>query len=141
MLKGPATSELLQPIRPLADTYLQTAKLGIFVCESVSLFHGMAKMSQELDHKLDCPSCKTIYLKIPIDVSGHTPINCTSCGEYLGSWGELEADFSRQGGMNGAFRLDKGKFTRIDQDTMHVHELAGGGPEELRVALTASEPE
>ncbi|MBB3148213.1 hypothetical protein FHS21_004656 [Phyllobacterium trifolii] len=96
-------------------------------------------MSQELDHKLDCPNCKTIYLRIPEDVSGHTPINCASCGEYLGYWGELEADFFKQGGMNGAFRLDKGQFVRIDQDTVHAHELASGGQEQLRVALIESE--
>ena len=110
------------------------------ICMRVSAsFHGIIKMSQELDHKLDCPNCKTIYLTIPKDVSGHTPINCTSCGVYLGSWGELQADFFKQGGMNGAFRLDKGQFARIDQDTMHVHELASGGPEQLRVALIESE--
>ena len=96
-------------------------------------------MSQELDHKLDCPNCKTIYLAIPENVSGHSPISCSTCGEYLGSWGELEADFSLQGGMNGAFRLDKGQFARIDQDTVHAHELAIGGQEQLRVALIASE--
>ena len=62
-----------------------------------------------------------------------------SSGEYLGYWGELEADFFLQGGMNGAFRLDKGKFARIDQDTIHAHELASGGQEQLRVALIESE--
>ncbi|MBB3237385.1 hypothetical protein FHS20_004282 [Phyllobacterium endophyticum] len=96
-------------------------------------------MSQELDHKLDCPNCRTTYLKLPTVLSDHTPITCTTCGEFLGTWGELEADFFSQGGMNGAFRLDEGHFTRIDQDTMHAHELASGGPEQLRAVLIESE--
>jgi hypothetical protein len=96
---------------------------------------GINEVSQELDHKLDCPNCMTIYLAIPEDVSPHTPIHCTSCGEYLGDWDDLRADFFRQGGLDGAFRLDDGQITRIDQDTMHAHELAGDGPEKLREAL------
>ncbi|TXR46607.1 hypothetical protein FVA77_24100 [Phyllobacterium endophyticum] len=64
----------------------------------------------------------TIYLAIPEDVSAYTPIHCTSCGEYLGDWDDLRADFFRQGGLDGAFRLDEGQITRIDQDTMHTHE-------------------
>jgi hypothetical protein len=98
-------------------------------------------MSQELDHKLDCPNCKTIYLKIPEDVTAHTPIHCTSCGEYLGFWSELETDFFSQGGLNGAFRLDNGQIERIDQDPLQVHELANEGPEQLAAALTASDLE
>ncbi|MBB3234496.1 hypothetical protein [Phyllobacterium endophyticum] len=98
-------------------------------------------MSQELDHKLDCPNCKTIYLRIPHMLSGHSPITCTTCGEFLGTWEELETDFFSQGGMDGAFRLDEGQITRINQDTMHAHELASGGPEQLRAALIESEPQ
>ena len=83
-------------------------------------------MSQELDHKLDCPNCKTIYLKFPEEVSGESPIHCSSCGHYLGRWAELESDFAMQGGLNGAFRLDEGKILRVDQDPDQAPKLSAG---------------
>jgi len=36
------------------------------------------------------------------------------CGEYLGTWDELQTDFEKQGGNNGVFRLEKGRIRRID---------------------------
>ncbi|MDR6636340.1 ribosomal protein S27E [Phyllobacterium sp. 1468] len=37
---------------------------------------------KRLDHKLDCKACGTIYLDIPADVQSHTPIYCSSCGDF-----------------------------------------------------------
>jgi hypothetical protein len=59
-------------------------------------------------------TCKTIYLRVPADPVADTPVHCTSCGEYLGRWADLERNFAKRGGYSGNFRLDEGKFTRID---------------------------
>ena len=42
---------------------------------------------QRLDHKLDCKKCGTIYLDIPDDVKVTSAIHCSSCGRFLGHWG------------------------------------------------------
>lgn len=67
---------------------------------------------QRLDHKLDCKACGTIYLDIPEDVQGHTPIYCSSCGEFLGRWDALERDFNQQGGQHGIFEMHDGQIIR-----------------------------
>ncbi|ESY85456.1 hypothetical protein X741_33685 [Mesorhizobium sp. LNHC229A00] len=67
-----------------------------------------------LDHLLECPYCRIIRLQIPKDAQPSTPINCVGCGEYLGTWDELQADFERQGGTHGAFRLEKGRIQKLD---------------------------
>ncbi|MBB3236260.1 hypothetical protein [Phyllobacterium endophyticum] len=71
-------------------------------------------MAQRLDHKLECADCGTIYLDIPADVTSSTPIHCSSCGNFLGSWGDLEMDFAKQGGQHGIFRMEQGVITRVD---------------------------
>lgn len=72
-------------------------------------------MIKKLDHKLDCKDCGTIYLDIPENVHSDTPIHCSTCGQFLGRWAELEADFARQGGQRGVFRMDEGEITQIDE--------------------------
>ncbi|MBB3233655.1 hypothetical protein [Phyllobacterium endophyticum] len=67
---------------------------------------------ERLDHKLDCKSCGTIYLKIPDEVRLITPIECTLCGQFLGYWGELSRDFDRQGGQEGIFEMKEGQILR-----------------------------
>lgn len=69
---------------------------------------------ERLDHKLDCKDCGTIYLDIPETVASDTPIHCSSCGQLLGRWGELERDFARQGGQNGVFEMKDGQILRKD---------------------------
>ncbi|MBE1711005.1 MULTISPECIES: hypothetical protein [Mesorhizobium] len=69
---------------------------------------------QYLNHKLECPYCLTIRLRIPADASPQTQIFCDDCGEYLGTWDELQTDFEKQGGQTGIFRLDKGRIKRIE---------------------------
>ncbi|MBE1208430.1 hypothetical protein [Aminobacter carboxidus] len=69
--------------------------------------------AQYLNHKLECPYCGTIRLRIPENVEPHTPISCEDCGEHLGMWDELQTDFERQGGTNGVFRIDKGRIKRL----------------------------
>lgn len=69
---------------------------------------------ERLDHKLNCKDCGTIYLEIPEDVASHTPIYCSTCGELLGCWEELEKDFNQQGGQDGVFSLHDGQIDRID---------------------------
>ncbi|PSH65482.1 hypothetical protein CU103_07890 [Phyllobacterium sophorae] len=70
------------------------------------------KMDQKLDHGLGCPDCGTIYLNIPKHVTGDTPITCTTCGRFLGSWGDLEQCFNRQGGQYGVFEMHDGLIIR-----------------------------
>lgn len=69
--------------------------------------------AQYLNHKLECPCCGTIRLRIPDDVKPNTPISCEDCGQHLGIWDELQTDFERQGGANGVFRIDKGRIRKI----------------------------
>jgi len=66
-----------------------------------------------LNHRLECPYCKTIRLRIPEDAKPDTIIVCDDCGEYLGTWDDLQNDLARQGGTNGIFRLDKGRIRKI----------------------------
>ena len=63
-----------------------------------------------LDHKLECETCGTIYLNIPKGAGERTPIHCSTCDRYLGTWGELQNDFlaqTRNG--NGTFELKDGR--------------------------------
>lgn len=66
-----------------------------------------------LNHQLECPYCKTIRLRIPEDALPSTPITCDDCGEYLGSWDEIQSDLEKQGGTSGVFLLEKGRIRRI----------------------------
>ncbi|WP_245478498.1 MULTISPECIES: hypothetical protein [unclassified Mesorhizobium] len=66
-----------------------------------------------LNHRLECPYCLIIKLRIPDDARPDTLISCDDCGEYLGTWDELQTDFEKQGGQNGVFRLDRGRIQRI----------------------------
>ena len=70
----------------------------------------MVKAMKEhfLDHKLDCKKCGTIYLDIPSDVEEDSPIHCSTCKGYLGTWGELQDDFYRQAGT-GVYDMSDGK--------------------------------
>lgn len=77
--------------------------------------HSPAMSHQQfLDHRLECPYCLTIRLRIPHDAGPETPIVCDDCGEYLGTWDELQTDFEKQGGNSGVFRLEKGRIRRMD---------------------------
>jgi hypothetical protein len=67
-----------------------------------------------LDHRLECPYCGTIRLNIPADVQPSSSISCAECGQYLGTWDELQTDFEKQGGADGVFRLDQGRIRRLD---------------------------
>jgi hypothetical protein len=71
-------------------------------------------MAQRLDQKLECSHCKTVYLNVPKNLTSDSPIHCTSCGEFLGRWSEMETSFANQGGYDGAFKLEQGRITRID---------------------------
>jgi hypothetical protein len=69
--------------------------------------------ARRLDSKLECSKCETIYLHFTEEIlSPSTPIVCSSCGEYLGTWGELEASFYEQGGGQGEFQLQDGQIIR-----------------------------
>ena len=69
--------------------------------------------AQYLNHKLECPSCGTIRMRIPDDVQPDSPITCEDCGRQLGMWDELQTDFERQGGARGIFRIDKGRIRKV----------------------------
>jgi len=70
--------------------------------------------SQYLNHRLECPHCLTVRLRIPADAQPDTWIVCSDCGEPLGTWDDLQTDFEKQGGNAGVFRLDKGRIKRIE---------------------------
>lgn len=53
-------------------------------------------------------------MDIPDDVTDDTPIHCSNCGAYLGTWGELVDDFARQTRSGETFDLNKGTITEID---------------------------
>lgn len=67
---------------------------------------------QRLNNKLACPKCGTIYLTLTQNVTYSSPIHCSSCGEYLETWGELEQDFIAQGGESGVFEMRDGQIVR-----------------------------
>ena len=69
-------------------------------------------MNKRLDHRLECPKCGTIYLRIPGEVQAHTLVQCSSCDRVLGRWMDLESDFSAQGGASGIFELHDGQIIR-----------------------------
>jgi len=66
-------------------------------------------MVKWLDDKLDCKRCGTISLEIPDGAKESTPIHCSSCGDYLGTWGELQDDFYKQS-SGGIFDLKDGNI-------------------------------
>jgi hypothetical protein len=70
-------------------------------------------MVKNLNHRLECKDCGTIYLEIPENVTDTSPINCSTCGVFLGNWSDLETDFAEQGGQNGVFKMDDGQITPI----------------------------
>jgi hypothetical protein len=65
-----------------------------------------------LDHRLECPYCHTIRLRIPHEVEADTPISCEECG-YLGTWDELLTNLEQQVGTFGVFQLEKGRIRKI----------------------------
>ncbi len=69
---------------------------------------------KRLDDKLDCKACGTVQMDIPDDVTDETPIHCSNCGAYLGTWGELVDDFAKQTHSGEMFDLNKGNITEID---------------------------
>ncbi len=64
-----------------------------------------------LNDKLDCKACGTIQMDIPDNTTENTPILCSNCGAFLGTWGELQDDFARQ--IKGASVLDLDKGTIV----------------------------
>lgn len=82
-------------------------------------------MSRRLDSKLECPKCQTIYLTLTSNVDVNTPIHCSSCGHFLGRWGELERDFYKQGGSHGVFSMRDGEIISIDNPANENH-ISGG---------------
>jgi hypothetical protein len=67
---------------------------------------------RKLDDKLDCKKCGTIQMDIPADADDETAIHCSNCGDYLGTWGELQRDFAKQIGNVDSVDLDHGTMTK-----------------------------
>jgi hypothetical protein len=59
-------------------------------------------MPTRLDFQLECSNCLTVYINLPDDLTRFTLIRCSSCGTYLGRWGELEASL-RHSAASAAF--------------------------------------
>ncbi len=70
-------------------------------------------MGKRLDDKLDCKRCGTIALVIPDGAREHTPIHCSTCGDYLGTWGEMQDSFDDQS-VKGVFDLEDGNIFEHD---------------------------
>ncbi|MGY6707560.1 MAG: hypothetical protein ACXIVF_04460 [Rhizobiaceae bacterium] len=68
-------------------------------------------MSKRLNEKLDCKRCGVIALEIPDDARESTPIHCSQCGDYLGTWGELQDNFEDQA-TGGTFDLKDGQIIK-----------------------------
>lgn len=66
-------------------------------------------MGKRLNNHLDCKRCGVIALIIPDGATETSPIMCSSCGDYLGTWGELQDDFHKQS-SRGVFDLDAGNI-------------------------------
>lgn len=69
-------------------------------------------MAEEVDNKLKCKKCGTIYMDIPKGAGEDTPIKCSICGTYIGLWGELQDDFQRQIANTEALELKRGKIIK-----------------------------
>ncbi len=41
-----------------------------------------------------------------------TPILCSTCGNYIGRWHEIETSFINRGGWNGVFDLHDGHIIK-----------------------------
>jgi hypothetical protein len=80
----------------------------------IGVNEGNSVTAEYLNHQLECPYCLTIRLRIPANARPESEIRCDDCGEYLGTWDELQSDFERQGGQNGVFRLDQGRIRRVE---------------------------
>jgi hypothetical protein len=65
-----------------------------------------------LNDRLECPKCGTITLQIPDDVQQDSPISCSRCSTYLGTWEELQDNFEKQNDA-GAYELRKGRIKRL----------------------------
>jgi DNA-directed RNA polymerase subunit RPC12/RpoP len=70
-------------------------------------------MTKNLNHRLECQDCGTIYLSMPETITDESPIYCSTCGQFLGKWRDLETDFAEQGGQDGVFKMDEGQITPI----------------------------
>lgn len=62
--------------------------------------------------KLECNKCGSNRIHIADDATENTPIVCEDCGETLATFGELEAEISRQA-MEYAERRAKEVFKGI----------------------------
>ncbi|MER9894815.1 hypothetical protein NKJ40_22485 [Mesorhizobium sp. M0119] len=51
-------------------------------------------------------------MEIPDNPKDSTPIYCSSCGAYLGEWGDLQEDFFRQAFGAQAFDLNNGNIIK-----------------------------
>ena len=69
-------------------------------------------MAQRLNGKLECAECHKVYLRIPAEPSSDSPIFCSSCGNLVGRWGDIESSFIEQGGLNGVFEMVDGHIIR-----------------------------
>jgi ribosomal protein S27E len=69
-------------------------------------------LAQSLNSKLACPKCKNIYFTFRQKMMPNTSIVCSSCSEFLGTWGELKAEFFAHGGGDGVFEMHDGQIIR-----------------------------
>ncbi|WP_315918633.1 hypothetical protein [Mesorhizobium sp. SP-1A] len=67
---------------------------------------------KKLDEQLECKVCGTIQQEIPENPEDDTPIRCSNCGAYLGTWREMEVSFSRQAKGGGVFDLKEGTIIK-----------------------------
>jgi hypothetical protein len=73
---------------------------------------GCPMTTRKLDGMLDCKRCGTIQMTIPENATDDTPVHCSNCGGFLGTWGELQEDFAKQIGNAESVDLDHGTMTK-----------------------------
>ncbi len=67
---------------------------------------------KRLDETLECPVCHMIRLGIPADPKPDSPIHCSNCGLFLGTWSEMEDSFFRQAKGARLFDLKHGTIVK-----------------------------
>jgi len=106
----------------------RTIRAVIIACQLLEVHDALMK---RLDHKLDCKACGTIYLDVPEDVRDDSPIHCSSCHAFLGTWGELQRDFYRQAG-EGIFHLHDGQIDALSSTDFSSKPFGNGNAGESR---------
>jgi len=74
--------------------------------------HNGQMARKRLDERLECPICHVIRLSIPDDPKPNSPVHCSNCGSFLGTWSEMQESFFQQAKGSRLFDLKRGTIVR-----------------------------